>query len=267
MSDRDEKGLPNRMKELDRLLEVAAKRDRPADQVWPAAAAAIELLWWHDRFDDAQQLAEATIRDFAGEPGTLFNKDYPFDHAFLAAADRTNEDPAPRLAAARSYMPVDSVLGKSFGWLLFALLTHQPYELMIDYTWGTEPQPLKPRDQALADRPPAELSEKERSRLYSAAHNRRQFPIALNLFEATGIYPPRWYVATWMAGELVQLGQTERATAFLTEAVPDWIPYEAWDLVPTGPILQPLLRTAVTEQLRTTILGTVDISRVPGILS
>jgi hypothetical protein len=253
------------MKELDRLLDVARQRDRPADDVWPAAAAAIELLWWHDRFNEAQQLAEATIRDFAGEPGTLFGQNYPFDHAFLAAADRADEDPAPRLAAARSYMPVDSVLGKSFGWLLSALLTRQPHELMIDYAWGAEPQPLKPRDQALADRPPAELSERERSRLYSAAHNRRQFSIALRLFEATGTHPPRWYVATWMAGELVQLGQPERATVFLTEAVPDWIPYAPWDLVPTGLILQPQLRAAVTEQLRDTILGTVDISRVPGV--
>jgi hypothetical protein len=254
------------MKELDRLLEVARQRGRPADDVWPAAAAAIELLWWHDRFDEAQQLAEATIRDFVEEPGRLFAQDVPFDEALLAAAARRGDDPAPILAAARAYMPVDSVLAKRLGWLLAELLTHPPHELMGGYTWGQEPKPLKPNDQALADRHPTELSERERYRLYSATHNRRQFPIAMRLFEATSHYPPRWYVATWMAGELVQEGRAELATKFLTETFPDWIPYAAWDLVPTEIWLQPFLRPAVTDQLRDTILSTVDISRVPGVV-
>ncbi|MFD2422400.1 hypothetical protein [Amycolatopsis pigmentata] len=265
MSDRDKKGLHDRMKELDRLLEVAAKRDRPADQVWPAAAAAIELLWWHDRFDDAEQLATTTIRDLADEPGRLFGRDYPFDSAFLAAADRHGADPGPRLVAARAYMPPDSVMGKRFGWLLASLLTHPPHELTGGYVWGKQPQPFKPRDQALADQPPADLTDAERTRLYNAAHNRRQFPTALHLFEATKHYPPQWYVAVWMAGELSKRGQTELATAFLTDALPDWAPYEPWDLVPTEPCLQPLLRPAATEQLRSAILATVDISRVPGV--
>lgn len=98
-----------------------------------------------------------------------------------------------------------------------------------------------------------------------ATHNRRQFPIAMHLFEATGQYPPRWYVATWMAGHLVQDGRANLATELLTEAFPDWIPYAAWDLLPTEIWLQPYLRPAVTTHLRETILSSVDISRVPGV--
>jgi hypothetical protein len=249
---------------LERLLAAAARRDRPADLVWPAAAA-IELLWWHDRFDDAQHLAETTIRDLAEQPGTLEDQRVPFADALLAAPERRRDDPLPILTAVQPHVREDSVLGKDMAWLAAQLPQRPAHELVSGFHWGQSPGPLKRRDQELADRPLTDLTDAERERLYSAAHSRHQFAIADRLLTETGHYPGRWYVAVWMAGELTHQGHTEQATALLLQALPGWIPYEAWDLVPTDIVLQPQVRPAVTDQIRAAVLRTVDITKVPGI--
>lgn len=252
------------MTDLERLLAIAARRDRPADAVWPAAAAAIELLWWHDRFDDAHQLAESVLVDFAEQPTKLYQCQLPFTDALLASAEWRGDDPVPALTAVLRCVPVDTVLGRQLAWMLAERPRRRPFELLSGHYWGYAPLPLKRHDQELADRPPQDLTDAERERLYSAAHNRHRFDAAERLLAETGCSPNRWYVAVWMAGELTQQGRTEVATSLLLDALPGWIPFEAWDVMPTDVVLQPPVRPAVNNEVLERVLASVDISRVPG---
>jgi hypothetical protein len=249
---------------LDRLLAAAGRRDRAADEVWPAAAAAIELLWWHDRFSEAGELAETTLRDLAAAPGLLFSQDVPFDEAILIGAAETGDDPGAALARALTIVPAETVLGKSLSWIAEKLPGSAPHSLVRG---GAPPKPAKPLrnpDQALADRDPSALSDAEQSRLWKGAHSAGQYEVALRLLDAGGA-PTRWFIATWLAEHLIQAGDVTRASALLLTVLPDWIPYEAWDIVPTGIVLQPGLRPAVTADLRAAVFEQMDIAKIPGL--
>lgn len=253
------------MTELASLLTVAQRRDRPADEVWPAAAAAIELLWWHDRFTEAQQLAEWILVDFADRPTTLYQRRLPFTAALLAPAEWRGDDPVPTLTAVSARVPVDTVFGRHLAWMIAERPRRAPFELLPGHYWGQAALPFKRRDQELADRPPQELTADERERLYSAAHNRHQFAVAERLFTTTGCYPARWYVAVWMAGEFTQRETTDLATSLLLDALPGWNPFATWNLVPTEIVLQPQVRPAVDNEVHQRVLRSVDISGIPGV--
>ncbi|KAA5830686.1 hypothetical protein ABT337_26775 [Saccharopolyspora hirsuta] len=254
------------MKELDLLLEVAERRDRPADLIWPAAAAAIELLWWHDRSADALHLAETTIRDLAANPGRLFAQRIPFREALMVGALVNGLDPVERLSALSEVVPADTVMGKSLRWTVENYgRPYDAFELSGGSEWSRESKPLKRIEQALSERDLTQLDEAERYRLWGGTHHCRQYGVARRLLDETGEYPPIWYVATWMAGHMVEDGEVDLASALILNAFPDWHPYEVWDVAPTGPVVQPRLRPAVTPEIREAVLGRVDISRIPGV--
>ncbi|MCU1681953.1 MAG: hypothetical protein JWQ81_2692 [Amycolatopsis sp.] len=249
---------------LDRLLVAAARRDRGADEVWPAAAAAIELLWWLDRFGEAGELAETTLRDLAAAPGLLFSQDVPFDEAILLGAAAAGDDPGAALARALAIVPAETVLGKSLSWSAAKLPGSEPHSLVRGGAPAKPAKPLRERDQALADRDPSILSDPEQSRLWKAAHSAGQYEVALRLLDAGGA-PTRWFIATWLAQHLVEAGDVTRASALLVAVLPDWIPYQAWDIVPTGIVLQPGLRPAVTAEVRAAVFEQMDIDKIPGV--
>lgn len=249
--------------DLDRLLAAAARRDRPADDVWPAAAAAIELLWWHDRFAEAVELTLTTLRDLQHKSGTLHDQDLPFDAALLAGV-HAGRDPLELVEGARTIVPAESVLGKRLAWLASNLPVRGVPALLGDAP-GAEAQPFRRPERALADRDPAELSDAERTRLWNACCSRNQYPTAKRLLDATGEPPSRWPAAVWMAGRLAQEGDRDRAVSVLIQSLPWWIPYEPWDVVPTELVLRLHLRDLVTPELRAAVLASADISKVPGI--
>ncbi|MDA3628459.1 hypothetical protein OU415_23710 [Saccharopolyspora sp. WRP15-2] len=254
------------MTELDRLLEVAARRDRSADLVWPAAAAAIELLWWYDRGSDARRLAEVTIRDFAACPGELFVQRVPFDEALVVGSVVDGLDPVGFLAGLLDVIPDDTVLGKHLGWL--AENYGRPYDavgLFGGFEWVYPSKPLKRIPQALSERDLGSLDDAERFRLYSGAHHCRQYPVARRLLDESGEFPTRWAEATWMAGHMVEDGEVELASDLILHVVPDWHPFEVWDVVPTNLVIQPRLRPAVTPEIREAVFRQVDISQIPGV--
>lgn len=251
--------------DLELLLAVARRRDRPADEVWPAAAAAIELLWWHDRFTDARQLAEDVLRDFADKPGRLFDHRVPFDEALLMGAGPAGENVTDVLRAAMAFVPRDTVLGKDLTWLLDNVRGKEPHELVSGALLEKPPRALRPRDAELAQRDPAELDDTERRRLWLAADRAKDYDLACRLLSLPGEQPPRWYIAAWLAGRMIAEGQISKATDLLVANLEIWIPYENWDLVPTDLVLQPRFRPALTTPLRTAVLDSADISTLPGI--
>jgi hypothetical protein len=249
---------------LDRLLVAAARRDRGADEVWPAAAAAIELLWWLDRFGEARELAETTLRDLAPVPGVLFSQDVPFDEAILVGAAETGDDPAAALAQALAIVPSETVLGQRLSWLAENLPGAEPHSLVSGGVPAKPTKPLRNSDQILADRDTETLSDAEQSRLWKGAHSAGQYEVALRLLDAGGA-PTMWNTASWMAQYLIQTGDVTRASTLLMEVLPDWPPYEAWDVVPTDVVLQPGLRPAVTAELRAAAFEQMDIDKIPGL--
>jgi hypothetical protein len=248
---------------LDRLLVAAARRDRGADEVWPAAAAAIELLWWHDRFADAGELAETTLRDLAAAPGLLFSHRIPFADAVLIGAVEAGADPGGVLAQVLAIVPAETVVGQRLAWLAENLPGSAPHSLIIGGIPAKPTKPLRERDQALADRDPGTLGDAEQSRLWKGLHSAGQYEMALRLLDAGGA-PTVWYIGTWLAEHLIQAGDVTRASALLMTVLPDWIPYEVWDVVPTDVVLQPGLRPAVTAELRAAAFEQMDIDKIPG---
>ncbi|WP_158894063.1 hypothetical protein [Amycolatopsis anabasis] len=249
--------------DLEQLLAAAERRDRPAREVWPAAAAAIELLWWHDRFTDARALAQATLRDLAGDPGGLFDQDVPFDEALLLGTTGTGQDPAAVLAATRALVPGDSVLGKRLTWLSENLPGREPHQLVRGALIEKPARPLRRGDAELAQRDLAGLTGEERRQLWQAAHSRGHTDLAHQLL-ATGHYPERWPIAVWAAGHLISGGQAPEATDLLIAALPTRVRYAGWDLVPAELVLQPRFRPCLTDTLHTAVLAAVDITTVPG---
>jgi hypothetical protein len=79
------------------LLAAAEGRDREPEKAWQRSAVAIEVMFWHDDFTDAADLAEEVITDLAHAGSTLTDQNVPFMNAFLAADVHEAQPAAPRL--------------------------------------------------------------------------------------------------------------------------------------------------------------------------
>lgn len=253
--------------DLDRLL-ATVRQDRPADQAWPAAAAAIEVLWWHERFADARALAEDTIHRFREAPESLFANDFPFDEAVLIGAAESDDDPATALMRVSERVPARSVLGTRLTWLVQKLPERPPHSLVTgidtDQYNPLPAKPLSPAQAELVQRDSASLTAEEQRKLWVAVQRCHQPAIAVRLYD-DGVRPRDWHTWFWLARQLVKAGRTTDATAVLIESLDLWFSEDPWHVTPNGIMLQPDMRTAITPALRDAVLNNVDVASVPGV--
>jgi hypothetical protein len=228
-----------------------------SEEAWPAAASAIEILFWEDRFADAGDLAERLIERLAGTGSALDKQDLPFDSALLAAQVHAGVPAGPRLVRLAGVLPAGSVLGDAFTWLAHRLPGLPAERLLVGYRgWDDPAGTVDDRTAALADREYAQLTEPERRVLWNGLVSANAFPAARQVFERSGQAPPTWDAGAWLAGWYASTGALRTASGLLIAAHGTWWPYAFWDCVPIAPVLQPVLRAAVTPEIREYYLTT-----------
>lgn len=233
------------------LQALATAVESAPDEAWQAAAAAITILFWLDRFADAADLAESLIA--AQTPGgPICAQDAPFDTALLAAEVHAKIPAAPRLARLGTRVPPDSVLGRRLAWLSEQLPGRLVPELLPNHApWGAPPQPLDGVVGAgLLDADYGALPVGKRRALWNALRTANQIEPARTLYESSGELPPQWAVCTWLAGWYAIMDDADQGREILVAARGRWRPYMHWELLPGDVVLQPVLRALVTEQLR-----------------
>ncbi|QGK70634.1 hypothetical protein GIY23_14925 [Allosaccharopolyspora coralli] len=255
--------------DLDKLFAIA-RMDGSADEVWPAAAAAIDVLWWQERFAAVRALAEETIFRFHDTPGTLFDHHIPFSEAVLIGAAASGDEPKSALARVSEVVPAGTVLGTRLNWLEGKLWERPPHSLVTgldtDLYSPLRPKSLRTVDAELADRDPVGLTTSEQLELWGAARRCSEPHIAFRLYDS-GFPPFEWPTVFWLARQLIKFDRTRDATAALLESLHLWGSEEPWHVAPNGVMLQPDMREAVTPELRDAVLAAVDISQVPGVRS
>ncbi|WP_344864115.1 hypothetical protein [Amycolatopsis ultiminotia] len=249
---------------LQRLREIATRRDREPDLIWPAALAAAEILVWQEQAGEARDLAMATIADFGRGSAGLAGNDTPLPDVLLWSAIRSDEDPVPLLRKAAEYLAPESLLGTRLVQIAESLSDHAAYSLLLGAVSRPD-RPFTPREQAMAARDAADLSDAERTRLWVASFNKGKYSIARRLLEGTGHQPPRWPVAYWMAARLVADGEVGLATDILIRALPLWHPLKVWNVLPITVVMRPELHPAFTSELHAAGLARVDLSQIPGL--
>jgi hypothetical protein len=233
---------------LPTLRDVAA-HDESADERWQAAAAAITIMFWLDEFADAADLAEQAAGD--GQ-GPIQQHDDPFDMALLAAQTHAGVPAEPRLRRLADALPLDSVFQRRCAWLADRVTTDPLDWLLPNHsTWGDAPKPLDGiRGAEYLDADYAELPEPRRRLLWNALNQADQGRLAWELMDRTGDIPPQWPACAWLAGWCAKSGHVEAGTGLLAAAHDLWTPYQTWDCLPRDLVLQPVLRTLVTDELR-----------------
>ncbi|MFD9208178.1 hypothetical protein ACFVZM_18115 [Streptomyces sioyaensis] len=236
---------------LPELLEMAKRPGGPRDQAWEAAAAAIQTLFWQDRFAEAADLAETVIAQDGPLGGELCDQDVPFRHAFLAAELHAGVPAGPRLLAAAEHIPAGRNLGEDLLWPA-EQLPEQPKEALLPNhaDWGGPTKPLAGPGAELADREFSELTTGDKQLVWQALAKANDFQRAHALAETSGETPDRFALCTWMAGWYALEGDIPRGERMLLAAHARWWPYMKWDAIPGSPVLQPTLRLVTTDHVR-----------------
>ncbi|MFZ3567770.1 hypothetical protein ACOKM5_12495 [Streptomyces sp. BH097] len=237
---------------LPQLLEIAHRPGGARGPVWEAAAAAIQILQWLDRLGEAADLAESLIRTDGPGGGELCDQDMPFDDAFLAAPNVTPEAIADRLVAVAETLPPGRVLEQRLSWLSEQLAQPPLAQLMPGFKpWGVPLPPSGAKHRTpLVERDYETLGADEQHVVWMSLRTANDFPRAHDLFVQQGHTPPRYAECCWLAGWYAYQGDIERGETLLLAAHSRWHPYKKWDAVPTCPVLQPTLRSAVTDRVR-----------------
>jgi hypothetical protein len=236
---------------LPRLLTMAGRADLPRDEAWEAAAAAIQILFWQDRFAEAAELAEAIIARDGPLGGELCDQDVPFRAAFLGAQAHAGLPAASRLLAAAEHIPGGRNLGEDLLWLAEQLPERPVQELLPNYAdWGGPTKALDGVGSELAERDFSELSEANQHLLWQALAKANDFERAHALAESSGHTPGRFATCTWLAGWYADRGDIPRGERMLLAAHGRWWPYMKWDAIPDAPVLQPTLRLVTTDRVR-----------------
>ncbi|MFJ8442312.1 hypothetical protein [Kitasatospora griseola] len=233
------------------LLAMAGRADGSRDEAWEAAAAAIQILFWQDRFAEAADLAEQLIAQDGPLGGELCDQDVPFRQAFLAAELYAGRPAAPRLAAAAEHVPAGRNLGEELLWVAEELPARPLAELLpCPFKWGGEAGPLEPGTEDLLAADYAALTPADRQLLWQNLLNANAFDRAHTLAETSGEAPDRFATCLWMAGWYAVRGDLARGEQLLLAAHGRWWPYMKWDAIPDAPVLQPTLRPVVTDRVR-----------------
>nr|WP_202523556.1 hypothetical protein [Kitasatospora sp. SID7827] len=233
------------------LLATASRPDGDRDEAWEAAAAAIQVLFWQDRFAEAADLAEELIARDAPLGGELCDQDTPFRTALLAGELHAGAPARPRLLAAAARVPEGRNLGDDLSWLAEEL-PGRPVEHLLPgrSDWGGPARPLDRVAAPLAERDFDTLDARDRHTLWEAAAAANDFDLAHRLAETSGQLPDRYAACLWMAGWYAVRGDVPGGERMLLAAHDRWWPYMAWDAIPDDAVLQPTLRLVTTDLVR-----------------
>ncbi|MFF4057328.1 hypothetical protein ACFYZ8_12735 [Streptomyces sp. NPDC001668] len=236
-----------RLQELGTGSEAAGTAD-----AWEAAAAAVQILFWYDRFAEAAELAEALITRDGPLGGELCDQDMPFGVAFLAAQAHAGIPAGPRLTALAAHVPEGRVLGDDLMWLAEEVPGRPVEELLPNHAdWGGPARPLDGVIGAdLVERDFGTLDAGQKRVVWQALAKVNDFERAHELAEASGETPEQFAVCTWLAGWYGTRGDIARGESMLLAAHGRWWPYAKWDAIPDAPVLQPALRSVATERVR-----------------
>ncbi|WND35847.1 hypothetical protein RI578_16800 [Streptomyces sp. BB1-1-1] len=231
------------------LIDLARSHTTTTDQAGSFAACAIEILFWQDRFTEAADLAEEVILARGATGQSLTRMDIPFDMALLAAEKYAGVKAAPRMQRLRTGVPEKSVLGRRLAWLVKAM-ADRPLERLLasPQTCGGPSAEVTGPATGHLGRPYGNLGTSERRVLWEAVRNANRFDLGRNLHEFGE--PPVFESALWLAGWYQYTGSSSDAEEVLVRALDVWHPLELWDILPEGPVLQPVLREAVTDRVR-----------------
>lgn len=238
---------------LPRLQELGDRSDAAGTaDAWEAVAAAVQILFWYDRFAEAAELAEALITRDGPLGGELCDQDMPFGVAFLAAQAHAGIPAGPRLAALAALVPEGRVLGDDLLWLAEEAPVRPVEELLPNHAdWGGPARPLDGVIGAdLVERDFATLDAGQKRVVWQALAKVNDFERAHDLAEASGERPEQFAVCTWLAGWYGTQGDIARGENMLLAAHVRWWPYAKWDAIPDAPVLQPALRSVATERVR-----------------
>ncbi|GAA0696255.1 hypothetical protein GCM10010193_58740 [Kitasatospora atroaurantiaca] len=233
------------------LLAMARRADGDRDEVWEATAAAIQILFWQDRFAEAAELAEAIIAQDGPLGGELCDQDVPFRSAFLAA-ELHGGTPAPsRLLAAAEHVPAGRNLSEDLLWLAEQLPERPVEELLPShFDWGGPARSLDVATTELLERGFNELAATDKSLVWQALAKANDFERAHAVAEASDEKPDRFATCLWMAGWYAVRGDIPRGEQMLLAAHSRWWPYMKWDAIPDAPVLQLTLRLVTTDRVR-----------------
>ncbi|MEU9126651.1 hypothetical protein AB0D08_00815 [Kitasatospora sp. NPDC048540] len=237
---------------LPQLLALATDPAGEPDPAWEAGAAAIQILFWHDRFAEAADLAETLITRQAPLGGELCDQDVPFDDSFLAAELHAGVPAGPRMRAAAALVPPDRVLGESLLWRADELALRPAGQLLPSaHDWGG---PVRSADGViggqLLEREFGSLGERDKPVAWTALKTTNDFPRARALVEDAGELPEEYDALLWLAGWYAVEGAVEAGERMLLAAHGRWWPYMRWDAIPDSMVLQPALRPVVTDRVR-----------------
>jgi len=237
---------------LPELLDLARRPKGSRNPVWEATAAAIQILFWQDRFAEAAELAENLILRDGPLAGELCDQTVPFRSAFLAAERYAGEPARPRLLAAAERVPEGRNLRTDLLWVADQLPDRPIEELLPNAAaWGgpaTSPDGLSGAH--LLDREYTSLTPREQRLVWQTLAGANLFGRAHELAESSGDTPPQFAVCTWLAGWYATEGDLERGERMLLAARLRWWPFATWDAIPDPPVLQPALRLVVTDRVR-----------------
>ncbi|GAA4875645.1 hypothetical protein [Kitasatospora terrestris] len=233
------------------LLDMAGRPGGDRDEAWEATAAAIQVLFWQDRFAEAADLAEALIAQDGPLGGELCDQDMPFRTALLAGELHAGTPARPRLLAGAARVPEGRNLGDDLLWLAEELPERPVEELLPSpFDWGGPAEPLDEVAVQLAERDFSTLDADDRYTLWEALAKANDFDRAHRLVESSGRTPDRHSPCLWMAGWYAVRGDVPRGERMLLAAHDRWWPYMRWDAIPDAPVLQPTLRLVVTDRVR-----------------
>ncbi|MER8182695.1 hypothetical protein [Kitasatospora sp. NPDC094015] len=237
---------------LPELLGLAERPGGNRNPVWEAAAAAIQILFWQDRFEEAADLTAMLIERDGPRGGELCDQSVPFRSAFLAAELHAGVPARPRLLAAAAAVPDGRRLGAELRWVADQLADHRVEELLPNPgDWGG---PVKPLDghsgTQFVDRDHHGLTAREKRLLWEALAWSNDFARADRLARESDEAPQQVAVCTWLAGWYATRGEIASGERMLLAAHERWWPSAKWDAVPDPPVLQPALRLVVTDRVR-----------------
>jgi hypothetical protein len=235
---------------LPHLLAVA-RSDADPEQAWQAAMGAIEILYWQDGFVEAAELAERVVR--GAPPGSEVNdQGFPFVDAIIDAQLRAGVPAEPRLRDLADRLAPDSYLRER---LLSAA------DESAAGTWEAPDRsydfgaPVRPVDDSviggeLLSKDFSTLKPKQKRVYWQALYNTCDFPRADDIFRTLGESPEQFDLCSWMAGCYALRGEVTLGEELLIRAHSDYWPFTIWDTLPTSQVVDPVIRTAVTERVR-----------------
>lgn len=251
---------------LPALLEIAHEPGGDRDAAMTAAGAAISILQWLDRFDEAADLAEELIVQDGPLGGHLCDQDVPFCDAFLSAAlygtATSGAEPgtgepeaaaASRLARVGAFVAPDREMGSLLRETAERLEAGETIagEFEFYFAWSA---PVLPSAGVIGgDRlecDPTELDPEQLRVFWSALHQTRDLDRAKVVHRATGKVPADFNLCLWLAGAYALGGEVESAEEVLIEAQAGFWPLMHWHVLPDAIVQVPTLRSVATDRVR-----------------